>query len=699
MIGRRSKLAVIALVAVIVSAAGAMSARLPTDADSSSAGQGWKSVAWRVKLFGRKMAGDIPELSWSELWQMTRTQGGFGLEAFVARGVSLDGSVKSPHVRDTDIMAGASLYKERCSSCHGGEGAGWHAPALNRPGYTRGDSDLAIYKVLRDGLPNSPMVATRLSPSERWQVIGYLRSLQIGSATPKPVAALHVDVTSGQLQSVDASSEWLTYSGSVNGQRYSRLAEITPANVSQLRMLWSHQFESAGKIEATPLVVDGVMFIALPPASVVALDVKSGKAIWTYTRTIAPDLPLCCGVVNRGVAILGETLFLGTLDGYLVAINARTGQPIWEKLVADPEAGYTLTGAPLIAGQLLVIGTAGGEYGVRGFLDAYDPTTGARRWRFNTIPGPGDVGHDTWKNDAWKTGGGPTWVTGSYDPSLDLVYWGVGNPAPDFSGDVRPGDNLFTNSVIALHADTGRLAWYFQFTPHDEHDWDSTQTPILADVVIDAHLRKVICWANRNGFYYVLDRTTGKFISGIPFVEMNWASGLDSNGRPVLTAASGLSVAGQLTKPGANGGTNWQNPAFDPARSIVFVPATEGASVYTKTPDVRRGANGLFMGSSGLATPTTEVVRALDAATGMRKWEYFSPRADALGYSGLLATRGGLVFGASGGTLFALDSETGHEPWRVPLGGGTLSAPVSFARDGRQVVAVAAGRTLFLFGL
>lgn len=700
--GRRAakKIVVIALVAVV--SAAAMSLRLQSAADSagsSSSGQRWKSVTWRAGLFGRKMAGDIPELSWSELLDMARAAGGFGLEAFVARGVSLDGSVKSPHARDTDIVIGAHLYKEHCSGCHGGEGAGWHAPALNRPGYLHGDSDLAIYKVLRDGLQNSAMVTTRLSPLERWQVIGYLRSLQIGYATSTPAAVFDVDVTSAQLQSLDASSEWLTYSGSVDGHRYSKLADITPANVSQLRMLWSHQFESAGTIEATPLVVDGVMFVTLPPAIVVAIEAKSGKTIWTYTRPIPPDLPLCCGRVNRGLAMLGDALFLGTLDGYLVAINARTGRPMWEKLVADPDAGYTLTGAPLVAGQLVVVGTAGGEYGIRGFLDAYDPTTGDRRWRFNTIPSPGDAGHESWKNDAWKVGGGPTWVTGSYDPSLGLVYWGVGNPAPDFSGDLRPGDNLFTNSVIALRADTGKLVWYFQFTPHDEHDWDSTQTPILADVTINRQLRRVICWPNRNGFYYVLDRTTGKFITGIPFVEINWASGLDANGRPVLTATSRLSVVGQLVRPGANGGTNWQNPAFDPARSVVFVPATEGSSVFTKTLTIRRGENGLYMGSSGIATPTTEVVRALDAATGAKKWDYLSPRADALGYSGLLATRGGLVFGASGGNVFALESETGRERWTVPLGGMTRSAPVSFSREDRQVIAVTAGQTLFLFGL
>jgi alcohol dehydrogenase (cytochrome c) len=399
------------------------------------------------------------------------------------------------------------------------------------------------------------------------------------------------------------------------------------------------------------------------------------------------------------VAVHRDTVFLGTLDGYLVALRANTGEVLWEIPVADPHQGYTITGAPLAGDQAVFIGTAGGEFGIRGFLDAYDPTTGSRIWRFNTIPGPGEVGHESWKNDAWNTGGGPTWITGSYDSSANLVYWGVGNPAPDFAGDVRPGDNLFTNSVVALHADSGRLAWYFQFTPHDEHDWDSAQTPILADIAVDGRPRKVICWANRNGFYYVLDRVTGEFIVGVPFVELNWARGLDSRGRPILASHNESSSAGRLTRPGANGGTNWQNPAFDPVNALVFVPATEGASVFTRTTDARRGERGLYMGSSGIATPVIHVVRALVAATGAKRWEYFSPRVDGLSYSGLLATRGGLVFGASGGSAFALESATGRERWIVPLGGDTRSPPISFSRDGQQVIAVTAGRTLFLFGL
>jgi alcohol dehydrogenase (cytochrome c) len=345
---------------------------------------------------------------------------------------------------------------------------------------------------------------------------------------------------------------------------------------------------------------------------------------------------------------------------------------------------------------------AGGDYGTRGFLAAYDPATGRQRWRFNTIPGPGEPGHETWGGtNAWMTGGGATWITGSYDPELDLIYWGIGNPAPDFSGETRPGDNLYTNSVVALRGATGKLAWHFQFTPHDEHDWDATQTPILTEVTIGGVTRKVLCWANRNGFYYVLDRATGEFLTGVAFVEQNWAKGLDPKGRPILVNPDSSS-AGRLTKPGHTGGTNWQNPAIDEKLGLFFVPATESVSVFTKSSDflprdIRRGQ---FL-SSGATTPEspTLVVRALDVATGTRKWEYYAPPMEAQYYSGLLATGGGLVFGAHGGYVFALESATGKEAWRILLGGDSRAAPISFTVDGKQVIAISVGRSLFLFGL
>ena len=384
-------------------------------------------------------------------------------------------------------------------------------------------------------------------------------------------------------------------------------------------------------MKSTPLVVGDVIFITVPPASVVALDAKTGDVIWKYERRLPDNLPVCCGRVNRGLAILGDTLFFGSFDGYLVAINAHDGKVIWQTQVAKSSDGYSMTGAPLVVKDSVIVGVAGGEFGIRGLLAAFDAATGQRRWKFDTIPGPGDFGHETWKSDAWKTGGGSTWVTGSYDPSLDLLYWGVANPSPPFSGDERPGDNLFTNSVVALNASSGKLAWHFQFTPHDEHDWDSAQTPILADVLINGVKRKVICWPNRNGFYYVLDRVTGEFLSGVPFVEQNWAEGLSATGRPVLSKESDVTQGGRLIKPGVIGGMNWQPAAFDPRKGLIFVPAVESASVFTKSdPDkIVRGKTGLLLGSGGsIVEPPILLVRALDVATGARRWEYRAPRSE-----------------------------------------------------------------------
>ena len=353
---------------------------------------------------------------------------------------------------------------------------------------------------------------------------------------------------------------------------------------------------------------------------------------------------------------------------------------------------------------LVIVGVGGGEFGIRGILAAFDTATGQRRWNFNTIPGPGEFGHETWKGDAWKTGGGGTWVTGSYDPSLDLLYWGVANPGPPFQGDGRPGDNLFTNSVVALNASSGKLVWYFQFTPHDEHDWDSAQTPILADVLIKGVGRKVICWPNRNGFYYVLDRVTGEFLLGVPFVEQNWAAGLTATGRPIPLKDSGISTAGRLVRPGAVGGVNWHPGAFDPRKGLIFIPAIESASVFTKAdPDnIVRGTTRMLLGSGGsVAEPPELGVRALDAATGAKRWEYRPGHEKLQDHSGLLATAGGLIFGASGGSFFALDADTGRELWRVPLALGefTMAPPISFALDGRQEIAVLAGTALVVFGL
>jgi alcohol dehydrogenase (cytochrome c) len=310
---------------------------------------------------------------------------------------------------------------------------------------------------------------------------------------------------------------WLTYSGSTMSQRYSTLNQITPENVKNLELQWMFQARSLEKFEATPLVVDGILYTVQAPNNVVALDAVTGRVFWTYAYVPERAARPCCGQVNRGLAILGDTLFMGTIDAHLVALDAKSGKPIWNVTVAKAAGGYALTHAPLVIKDKVIVGTAGGEYGIRGFIAAYDVKTGKEAWRFYTIPGKGEPGNETWKGDSWQHGGASVWVTGSYDPALNLTYWGIGNPGPDWNGDERDGDNLYSDCVVALDPDTGKLKWYFQFTPHDTLDYDSVQVPVLADMEWQGQSRKVMLWANRNGFYYVLDRTTGKFLTGKPF--------------------------------------------------------------------------------------------------------------------------------------------------------------------------------------
>lgn len=666
----------------------------------------WHEVSCRMGLYLQKARGGIPELSWTDLLAITRLRHGF----YCADGSSLESSLQySMSASKADRREGSRIFRERCAACHGVDASGGPVgPTLIRSNYIYGDSDLAIYRVLRHGIPGTPMPSLNLPLRELLQVTVYLRTLKDSpavaddSAVPRPA----VLVSSKSLQTAGTETgEWLMYSGSYNGWRHTTLDQITPANVDQLRIRWIRQFNiTASNIEGTPLVVDGAIFIAPDAWHVMALDARTGDVIWQYTRPAPPHLPQEYGQVTRGLAVYGSTLFLGSYDGYLVAINADTGEVLWQTLVAKPSGGYSITGAPLVVNHSIIVGVSGGDHRIRGFLAAYDVTTGKPKWKFDTIPGPSEFGHNTWENGAWRTGGGGTWVTGSYDPTTGLLYWGVGNPSPAFDRDVRPGDNLFTDSVIALHASTGKLAWYFQFTPHDNHDRDAAQTPVLADLTIKGVVRKVILWSNRNGFYYVLDRVTGQYLVGVPFVETDWAKALTPTGRPILTAAAHVTTAGVLTKPGVTGGTNWQNPSLDPARGTIFVPATESSSVFTKAaPSEVLGTRAGFYIGSGFSEvgPATHEVLALDAATGKRKWQYIAPPTGPtnLNYSGLLSTRSGLVFGASGGILFALDADTGRELWRLPLGGSSRSSPISFAIDGHQVIAVAAGRALFVLGL
>ena len=504
---------------------------------------------------------------------------------------------------------------------------------------------------------------------------------------------------------------WLTYSGTTLSQRHSLLTQITPANVKNLELQWVLQSRSLEKYEATSIVADGVLYTVQAPNDIVALDAASGRIYWTYSYTPGKDARPCCGRVNRGVAILGDTLFMGTIDAHLVAIDARSGKPIWNTEVAKDASGYALTHAPLVVKDKVIVGTAGGEFGIRGFIAAYDAKTGKEVWRFHNIPEPGEPGHETWAGDSWKTGGGSVWVTGSYDPDLNLTYWGIGNPGPDWNGDNRKGDNLYTDSVVALDADTGKLKWHFQFSPHDEFDYDSVQIPVLVDIEWQGRPRKVMLWANRNGYFYVLDRTNGQFMLGKPFVKVTWSSGLDERGRPMRAPTATTSPDGILIFPGNQGGTNWYNSSYSPHTGLFYIPSwVEYNTVYFKIPvEYNEGRNfggGVLRNNVNQRRPTLTrleenegygAVRAVDPKTGQMKWEFkMSDVTDA----GVLTTASDVLFtGGREGYFFAMDARNGELLWKATVGGQVQSGPMTYAVGGQQYVAVAAGNSLFCFAL
>ena len=501
------------------------------------------------------------------------------------------------------------------------------------------------------------------------------------------------------LRSQDEPQNWLTYSGSYASWRYSKLDQIHVHNVKNLGLKWVYQMRTLEKVETTPLVVDGVMYFTEPPNAAHAVDAETGRRYWSYRRPLPDKINVCCGAVNRGMAILGDALFVGTNDGFLVALDRKTGNVLWETEVGDRKTGSSVTMAPLVVKDKIITGVAGGEYGIRGFLDAYDPRSGKRLWRFWTIPGPGEKGNDSWSGDSWKRGGAPTWVTGSYDPSTNLVYWGTGNPSPDWNGDVRKGDNLYSSSVVAVDADTGRLKWHFQFTPHDVHDWDATQVPVLVDAVFRGQQRRLMFWANRNAFFYVIDRETGEFLSGKPFVKQTWAEGLDDKGRPIRRPNTAPSREGTLVYPGVQGGTNWYSPSYSPLTRLFYMSVWDYASIYY-TGDADYHPGNRFLGSAPVGVPNEPghgMVKALDPLTSETKWEFplqTNPQ------SGILSTAGGIVFGGNNeGQFFALDAETGKELWRANTGGVIVAGPVTYAVKGKQMVTIASGSALFTFGL
>jgi alcohol dehydrogenase (cytochrome c) len=523
---------------------------------------------------------------------------------------------------------------------------------------------------------------------------------------------LGAQVTYERLLHADREPQnWLTYAGSYKSWRYSTLDQIRTGNAANLEQKWVYQLNSMDKFEATPLVVDGVMYFTQPPSDVIAVDVRTGRAFWTYRYPLAGNVSVCCGRVNRGLAILGDTLFLAALDGNLVALDAKTGKEVWKTQVVDPSLGYSLTMAPLVVKDKVILGPAGGEFGIRGFLAAFDARTGKEVWRFNTTPGPGEAGHETWAGDAWQHGGAPVWLTGSYDPELNLIVQGVGNPSPDWNATVRPGDNLYASSVIAVDADTGKLKWHYQFVPHDAWDWDAIQTPVMVDAEWQGQPRKLLYWANRNGVFYVLDRTNGKFLSGKPFVKVTWLAGFDENGRPKLQPNSLPTAEGTLVYPGVQGGTNWYAPSYSPRTGLFYLSVwADYYSVYQEgeaeyVPGRRfNGGNirqPLAFGRNATLLPDEEqgygALKAINPKTGDMVWQV---KFADLTEGGVLTTAGDVVFtGNREGYFHAFDARDGKLLWKVSLGGYIAAGPVAYSVDGKQYVAVAAGHGMFVFGL
>jgi len=507
---------------------------------------------------------------------------------------------------------------------------------------------------------------------------------------------------------------WLSYSGTVFNQRHTQLTQITPANVKNLELQWIWQAKSLEKFESTALAVDGVLYtVQGPPVQgtyqVVALDAVTGRPFWTFEYKPAPEAGPCCGRVSRGLAILGDTLYLGTIDAHLLAIDAKTGQVQWNTEAARAVDKFSITHAPLVLKDRIIVGVAGGDRGVRGFIAAYEARTGKELWRFYTIPGPGEPGNETWSGESWKTGGAAVWNSGAYDADANLVYFGTGNPWPDRDGSVRLGDNLYSDSVIALDPDTGKLKWHYQFTPHDQMDYDSTQVPILADMQWQGRPRKVMLWANRNGVAYVLDRVTGEFLLGKPFVRVNWMEGFDKNGRPQRVPGKIPTPEGELIMPTVLGATNWAPPAYSPKTGLFYVSVWENTGTIAVSGGGRgrqrgvAGTGGTPMGQAML-TPNLKkedegfgAVRAFDPHTLEKKWEF---KMNDITWAGVLTTASDLLFsGGKEGYFFALDARTGDLLWKLALGGQVNSGPMSYSVNGRQFVTVAAGNALFAFAL
>jgi PQQ-dependent dehydrogenase (methanol/ethanol family) len=496
--------------------------------------------------------------------------------------------------------------------------------------------------------------------------------------------------------------DWPTYHGHLSGNRHSPLRQIHAGNVAQLAPKWIFSIPNARRLQVTPVVVDGVMYVTTANRAY-ALDARSGRQIWRYQRPLTKGLVGdAAGGINRGVAVLGDKVFMVTDHAHLIALHRLTGKLLWDVEMADYREHYGATAAPLVVKDLVISGISGGDEGARGFLAAYKTSTGERVWRFWTIPAPGEPLSETWVGNALPHGCATTWLTGTYDARANLLYWTTGNPCPDYNGDERKGDNLYSDSVLALEPETGKLRWYYQYTPHDLHDWDAQQTPMLIDAEFQGRRRQLLAQANRNGFFYVLDRITGELLLAKPFVEqLTWASGIGTDGRPQLVSGNAPTPAGVKTCPAVEGATNWMSTAYNPETGLFYVMALEKCVIYNKSPEPWERGKSFYGGATRDASdePGRKYLRAIDVQTGKIVWQY-AQIGPGNSWGGALSTAGGLVFfGEDSGAFAAVEAKSGKPLWYFHTNELWKASPMTYVAGGKQYVAVAAGSNILAFRL
>jgi alcohol dehydrogenase (cytochrome c) len=638
----------------------------------------------------------------------------------------------APAVAAQSVDSGRQSFAARCASCHGTDGNGGElGPAIAARVVLRTNDELRA--VLRSGFPAAGMPAfATLTDAEAADLVAFVRTLRPRSnvvpgksrftlTDGRSVEGLVLNRTHGDIQvlgsdqrlhllrtegeryrAVTSQADWTSYNGGPNGTRYSTLAQIDRSNVDRLAPKWIFSLPNTARPQVTPVVAGGVMYVTSANEAW-ALDAGSGREVWHYQRPRTKGLiGNAAGGANRGVGVAGDRVFMVTDHAHIVALDRHTGALLWDTEMADWRQNYNATGAPLPVGTLVITGTSGGDEGVRGFVAAFDQATGKEAWRFWTVPAPGERGSETWQGKGLAHPGGSTWMTGAYDPSLDLVFWPIGNPGPDLIGDDRLGDNLYTDSVVALDAKTGALKWHFQFTPHDVWDYDAQEPLALVDTTWQGRPRRLLIQVNRNGFFYVLDRTSGEFLFGTSVVKnVTWAKGLDAKGRPLRVEGMEPSREGKRVCPSLDGATNWYSTSFNPLTNLYYVQTNDKCGIFTRTDQEWAAGKGFMGGSFRQAPdePAQRVLRALDIRTGKPAWE-ISQSGAVNSWGGVLSTAGRVVFfGDDSGALAAADAETGKRLWSFQTSQLWKASPMTYQFDNQQYVAIASGSNIIAFAL